>query len=242
MTIARSINVICGHYPIQSLWPLPQHKTHIATLYIYCWTSTLMCCPFIYGDTYCRTWMHIYIYHFSLHANHSETYGSCSGIQAYCCVVCCLSDESGSKEGIACKLSGTSKWCDAGGPQCAYLALWHHHFFFLWHVHSSFLVKLFILLFIFLSLRVGGSGKVFYDCRYVWTRIPPQWGQLATPSSSRCHCVWNVPQKFCPFFDAFHVLGFNGTVFPDQITSLWVLGRQALSLPIVCQIFLVWSR
>lgn len=107
---------------------------------------------------------------------------------------------------------------------------------------SSFFFFLFFFP-LFLSLRVGGgSGKVFYDCRYVWTRIPPQWGQLATPSSSRCHCVWNVPQKFCPFFDAFHVLGFNGTVFPDQITSLWVLGRQALSLPIVCQIFLVWSR
>lgn len=152
MTIARSINVICGHYPIQSLWPLPQHKTHIATLYIYCWTSTLMCCPFIYGDTYCRTWMHIYIYHFSLHANHSETYGSFSGMQAYCCVVCCLSDESGSKEGIACKLSGTSKWCDAGGLRCAYLALWRRHFFFLWHVHSSlFWSSSFFFLFVFLS-------------------------------------------------------------------------------------------
>lgn len=167
MTIARSINVICGHYPIQSLWPLPQHKTHIATLYIYCWTSTLMCCPFIYGDTYCRTWMHIYIYHFSLHANHSETYGSCSGIQAYCCVVCCLSDESGSKEGIACKLSGTSKWCDAGGLQCAYLALWHHHFFFLWHVHSSFLVKLFFLLFIFLSSFSFFAGGGVVKCSMI---------------------------------------------------------------------------
>lgn len=53
-------------------------------------------------------------------------------------------------------------------------------FFFLWHVHSSlFWSSSFFLLFVFLSsfsfffLRVGGRGEVFYDCCYVWTRIPP---------------------------------------------------------------------
>lgn len=67
---------------------------------------------FIYGDTYCRTRMHIYIYHFSLHASHSETRGSCRGIQADRCVMRCIFDECRSKEGTASPLSDTEvMWC-----------------------------------------------------------------------------------------------------------------------------------
>lgn len=95
---------------------------------------------FIYGDTYCSTRMHIYIYHFSLHASHSETRGSCRGIQADCCVMRCILDECRSKEGTASPLSDTLKWCDAGGLSYAYLALWRFHALtlFLWVFFSFF--------------------------------------------------------------------------------------------------------
>lgn len=127
-----------------------------------------MSCPFIYGDTYCRKWMHIYIYYILLHANHSETYGSCSGIQAYCCVVFCLSNESGSNEGNACKLSGTLKRCDAGGLWCAYLALLQSFF------SCDMCTALFSgrALFLYFFIFLGGGGSVVKCCM-----IYPKFGQ-----------------------------------------------------------------